>query len=200
MKRFIFLISLMLASAGAGASEGFPEPFGLTWGMSDAALIKLGFTRPSTDTGPLHLFISKVAPKPWSEAETYAVVTYNDQLVKVVAISKSFTDDIAGDEGKAAYEKINRVLTNKYGKPASHMEVVGAKLYTEYDEFYQCLNYTGCGAYFTSYHVAGGTVGVNLIGQSRGTGFLKVTYESPAFAKALDQVKAQTSSSDADVL
>jgi hypothetical protein len=198
MKRFIFLISIMLVSMGVGAAEGFPDPFGLTWGMSEASLVKLGFARPSSDSGQMHVFTSTIVPKPWSEAETYAAITYNDQLVKVVAVSKSFSGDIAGSEGKAAYEKINRVLQGKYGQPATHMEQTGLKLYKEYDEFYQCLKYAGCGVYFASYDIASGTIGVNLEGESRGAGYLKVTYESPAFSKALDEVKKKVSSSDAD--
>lgn len=200
MKRFILLILLIFTSASVCASEGFPNPFGLTWGMSEASLLKLGFARPSSDSGSLHIFTSKEVPKPWSEAEMYAAVTYNDQLVKVIAVSKSFSGDIAGSEGKAAYEKINRVLANKYGKPARHMEKMGLKLYTEYDEFYQCLKYAGCGLYFTSYDISNGTIGVDLEGESRGKGYLKITYESPAFAKALKEVKSQVSSSDAEAL
>lgn len=198
MKRVIFLISLMLMSTGIRAAEGFPDPFGLTWGMSEASLMRLGFARTSSDNGTLHVLTSKTVPKPWSQAETYAAVTYNDRLVKVVAVSKSFSDDIMGSEGKAAYEKINEVLTNKYGRPTSHMEEVGLKLYTEYDEFYQCLKYAGCGAYFTSYDVSGGTIGINLEGESRGAGYLKVTYESPAFAVALKEIKNEVSGSDAE--
>ena len=198
MKRVIFLMSLMLMSLGVRAVDGFPDPFGLTWGMSEASLVKLGFARSSSDSGPLHVLTSKIAPKPWSQAETYVAVTYNDRLVKVVALSRSFSADIMGSEGKAAYEKINNVLTNKYGQPAKHMEEVGLKLYTEYDEFYQCLKYAGCGAYFTSYNISGGIIGVNLEGESRGVGYLKVTYESPAFAIALMEIKHKVSGSDAE--
>ncbi len=67
------------------------------------------------------------------------------------------------------------MLTKKYGKPSSHLEISGQELYKDYDEFYQCLGYSGCGAYFSVYNFSGGTIGLELIGQSRGEGFLKLT-------------------------
>lgn len=148
MKKLISLLFLFsLSSLALAESKSFPEPFGLTWGMSEAALIKADFSKtgPSDD---FNVFTSVSTPKAWSKADDYIALTYRGSLVKVAAHSKKFSSDLYGSEGKAEYENIKALLTRKYGAPESASERSGLKLYKDADEFYQCLKYDGCGFYF----------------------------------------------------
>lgn len=77
------------------------------------------------------------------------------------------------------------------GKPVSY-EYIGRKLYTESDEFYQCLRYQGCRSYVSFYSpIKGSDVGisVSLQGIKRGNGNLNIVYESMGFVKYRDEQK-----------
>lgn len=47
-------------------------------------------------------------------------------------------------------------LTAKYGTPTNSYEYIGRKLWDEYDEFYQCLAYSGCGAWISLFESKAG--------------------------------------------
>ena len=188
---------LALSIFASQAADVFPEPFGLAWGMSESGLQKLGFNQVS-DSGGLKVFSSVSAPKAWSKAENYVAVTYQGRLVKAAAVSMDFTDDIYGSEGKETYNQVKDLLTKKYGSPSKHYERVGGKLYDDSDEFYQCLDYSGCGAYLSIFDYAGGVISVQLKGKRRGQGFLTIGYESPSFAVAKKEIERGDLESDAD--
>lgn len=194
-----FLVGLLLAivAAVAQAADTFPEPFGLSWGMSEAGLKKLGFTQVSDSEG-LRVFSSVSAPKAWSKAESYGAVTYKGRLVKAAAVSTDFRDDIYGSKGKSTYEQVKSLLTKKYGSPSTHYERVGGGLYDDADEFYQCLNYSGCGMYLSIFDYAGGVISVQLKGKRRGEGYLTIGYESPQFLVAKKEIERGDLESDAD--
>lgn len=181
----------------AQASEPFPESFGLSWGMSETSLKKLGFTH-AIDSGGLRLFSSVSAPKAWSKAENYIAVTYKGRLVKAVANSFYFTDNVFGSEGKQNYNQIKSILRKKYGAPSTHYEQTGGKLYNESDEFYQCLDYSGCGAYLSIFEFVGGLIAVQLKGKRRGEGYLTISYESPRFSVAKKEIERGDLESDVD--
>lgn len=200
MIKYVLLVILAILPLSAMAQDAFPAPFGLTWGASAVDLGKLGFVARGDAKNGMRTMISASAPKPWSRAESYIAIMYHDHLVKIVVQSESVTNDLGGSEGKKLYEDVKATLTAKYGPPASHTEDSGRKLYENYDEFYQCLDYSGCGLYDTIYKYEGGVIGVRLQGQSRGKGFLSVQYESPEFAKALSAIKTGDAESDANAL
>lgn len=197
MEKFLVGMLLAIVAVGVQAADTFPEPFGLTWGMSEAGLKKLGFTQVNDSEG-LRLFSSVSAPKAWSKAENYVAVTYKGKLVKAAAVSTDFTDDIFGSEGKSTYEQVKSLLTKKYGSPSTHYERVGGALYDDADEFYQCLNYSGCGAYLSIFEYAGGVISIQLKGKRRGEGFLTIGYESPQFLEAKKEIERGDLESDTD--
>lgn len=197
MKRYLMFFTALLMALPVH-SEEFPAPFGLTWNMSEKELRSHGFSDAS-DTGGLKIMQSFSAPRAWSKAEKYYAVTYEGKLVKAIAISKSFTDDVYGIKGKELYNQMKSILTKKYGGPANSYEVVGNSLYDEPDEFYQCLDYTGCGSYLAIYEFQGGTIGIQLEGERRGQGFLRVGYESPYFSEAKAQINSANTESDTEV-
>jgi hypothetical protein len=202
MIRSLILIILVIVAMPVMAQDAFPAPFGLKWGASAADLRALGFAPFGEGAGAndLHTFTSSSAPKPWSKAHTYFAFLFRDRLVKVVVRSEPIADDVAGIRGKELYGSVKETLVAKYGAPSSHTEIIGMKLYKDYDEFYQCLGYSGCGIYVSIFKHGGGVVALALEGQSRGSGFLSVQYESPEFAEALADIKAGNQESDASAL
>lgn len=199
MIRMTFVLMMVLNPILIVDASTFPEPFGLSWDMSESDLKKIGFNSVS-ESDELNILSSAYVPKAWSKGETYAAITYKNKLVKVQAVSKSFTSDLYGSEGKELYNKMKSLLTKKYGIPSDATERIGLKLYDEVDEFYQCLKYVGCGVYLTLFEYGDGIIGLQLVGSSRGEGYLKILYESPAFHAAKREIEKGALSSDADAL
>lgn len=199
MKNIVCILACLCFSSSAFSEEKFPEPFGLTWGMSEVNLEKHGFTLASDSDG-LKIFSSVSAPKAWSKADMYVAITYKGKLVKAAASSTEFKDDIYGTEGKNTYGQIKDILSKKYGNPTNEYERVGGKLYDDADEFYQCLEYAGCGTYLSMYEVKGGMIAIQLKGKRRGEGYLSISYESPEFYIAKKEIESGEIKSDADAL
>lgn len=196
IKKSIFT-ALALTSTLTFAQEKFPEPFGLTWGMQENELIKLGFQKIKTDndTG---MFISANAPKAWSKGDSYMALTHKGRLVKAGATSKNITNDAYGTEGKNLYNQVKNLLIDKYGHPSTNLESTGNKIYKDSDEFYQCLNYSGCGAYVSIFSYAQGSIMIKLEGSRRGEGLLRIMYESPEFDKSVREIKEADLEKDAE--
>ena len=96
---------------------------------------------------------------------------------------------------------IARALTEKYGKPGNNYQSTGSKLFKEYDEFYQCLAYSGCGMWITIYESADKSISLEIKGLRRGIGYLVITTEStPQWPQALEIYKSKKTSSDKDAL
>lgn len=120
-------------------------------------------------------------------------------LQKITWMSTNFADDISGRAGKEAYTSLKATLEKKYGAPSRSFESVGLKLYDEYDEFYQCLAYAGCGMWMTLWEGPFGIVGLAIESTGRrGSGWLQVTYEGPRWAETIDAKQAQANKQDAD--
>lgn len=194
-RTFLIALCLWLMSPSISA-DSFPEPFGLKWGMTEDELKQNGFVAIEKYDGWFNGMSSKSTPKPWSKAETYLALTYNNRLVKVAAISVDITDDIYGLEGMVMYNEIKDRLAKKYGNPSTEQEFIGRDLYDDADEFYQCLKRSGCGAYLSLFKFSGGTIAIQLKGKRRGSGYLSIGYESPDFLIAKEQIRQESSKSD----
>ena len=118
----------------------------------------------------LHLGVTGILkvtslPKDLTIAEFYYLIFVTEKhLQKIVMSSKDIKNDLYGSEGKKKYEKIKMSLRKKYGSPTQELETSGLKLWDDPDEFYQCLDYSGCG-YWTSVFKdkkSGVTVGLEL--------------------------------------
>lgn len=148
--------------------------------------------------------------KPISFAEYYTgyfVRGYG--LTKISITGKDITNDIYGTSGISQYNKLKNSLFNKYpedqGYAYTSYEYTASKLYKESDEFYECLKYDGCGSRITYILTADdipskGTLSIELIGLSRGTGYMTLTYESSSWSEALDMAKSKQNEADEDAL
>ncbi len=201
MKKLLFIITTII-SFNAVSSEG---PFGTTWGHSVIELEKEGIvcTEKTTDskndlvTCKTSSLLKNISIKDFY----YLLFSQNYGLQKVVMISTDITGDITGRDGKEIYNKYKSVLKKKYSDPDFEWESVGRKLYDEYDEFYQCLAYDGCGNYISYFKPKeGGSVAIELKGLARGKGYMKLTYEGPKWSKHLEEVNNRKKSVDSDAL
>ena len=199
-KLFFFIFSII--SFNSFASDG---PFGTTWGQSVDDLEKAGMVCTDKETDSKNELITCKTTsllKDISIKDFYYLLFSNKYgLQKVVMFSSNITGDITGREGKELYNKYKSVLTKKYSDPSFEWESVGRELYDEYDEFYQCLAYDGCGDYVSHFKPEeGGLVAIKLKGLSRGKGFLVLTYEGSKWEQHLDEVSNRKKSVDSDAL
>lgn len=198
--RIVFIIAVTILSNLADAEV--TAPFGLTWGQTQSEIramnIQLDCDPPSSRFTTCS---ATTMPSSVSFAEFYGLMFDRDEgLQKAILVGSDITNDVSGAKGKENFNSIRDVLANKYGEWEG-IETIGNDLYDEYDEFYQCLNYDGCGMWASYWQAdAGGFVFLELVGQSRGTGYLKLTYESPSWSNLVDRASSETSSNDAGAL
>lgn len=194
--------SLTVFTAAAFAADGDEAMFGLKWGMNPSDLKAIGIALAKTKgERNLETYKTTSLPKNLSEVESYILIFADGKLAKITAIGKDITNDPTGSSGKDRVESLTSALTDKYGKPSNNYQSIGNKLFKEYDEFYQCLAYSGCGQWATIYEPNDKDISVELKGQRRGSGYILLTVESkPQWSKALEIFKTRRNSSDKDAL
>jgi len=201
-KSLLFVLAFCCLFASAHAADGDDALFGLKWGMSVAEFKTAGviLTKLRGERN-LETYKALSVPKPLSDVETYMFVFADGRLVKMSAIGKAIVGDPTGSTGKEKFDTLHKALDEKYGKPTQNYQSIGNKLYKEYDEFYQCLAYSGCGMWVSVFESPDKAIFIELKGSRRGTGQLEVTAESkPQWMNALDVYKSGKASSDKDAL
>ncbi len=202
--RKLFLTGLLLLS-NAFPTFAADGPLGLSWGLSVPQVNKLssGLKALKTD-GKFTIYTTTNLPKNLSFAESYNLTFHsNFGLQKIVIIGKTINSDPTGNEGKKTYSELKNSITERYGLPSNKysMETIGNKLYKEYDEFYQCLKYQGCGAWSSLWDLnENGTIALEIKGLSRGSGYLILSYEGPKWSEAVDMHRNERSSVDKSAL
>lgn len=183
MKKVIFIAALFFISPSIFAEIKYPDaPLGLKWGMTVAELeSKVGaiLARHKVDEYT-SLYSLKSPPMTLPGFTEYYVLVHKDFGVIKIIMNEEIKSDTYGTEGKKEYFKYKEALTNKFGKPTDSFERIGMKVYKDKDEFYQCLKYDGCGFYTSMF---GDHLAIQLKGEGRGEGVLKITYESELFTK-----------------
>jgi hypothetical protein len=201
VNKILLVFALLIASANADARFGNDAMFGLKWGMSRAEVQKLGVSLESKEEGNgIATYRTASLPKNLSDIDFYILFFANDRLVKISAVGDTIENDPSGREGKERYEALKASLTDKYGSGKSS-EITGVSLYKDYDEFYQCLNYSGCGMWATIFNTEDRVMLVEIEGVGRGTGYITIKAESvPEFSAALNDKRQAESESDKDAL
>ncbi len=201
MNKIVFFLFACLFSIAHG--ENLVAPLGFAWGdtkdnLSDTGIL---FEVCEAQANNVTACETKIAPKPVSFGDTYVLVFESKiGLQKIFILGKSIDSDITGQNGKNLYNEIKQVLIKKYGKPKTY-ERVGREVYKEYDEFYQCLKYDGCGSWDSLWLPSeGGVVMLSLRGSSRGKGFITLTYESKNWGKILSDINKEKNNSDSSAL
>jgi hypothetical protein len=179
---------IILAAALPARAESMAAPFGLKWGMQIADLKAAGITTHSTSkTGDLTVVTAKEVPNAF--ADTYLVSMLFDRelgLVKVRWTGNNIEDDPTGRQGRAKYAEMKKFVAESYGKPTDETMVVGARLFDQEDEFYQCLSYDGCGVWSALWEQQpSGGVLLSIEGLGTGKGFVQVDFESDGWQTAM---------------
>lgn len=194
----IKLIFLLFFLSSTSFAQEVQAPFGLTWGMLQDEFAGSECTKQDA----LTLCTVTDVPRPISIGESYILIfAPNRGLQKVSMIGVTIDNDITGSEGKESYATFKSALADRYGTP-DEFEWSGRELYDEYDEFYQCLRYQGCGYWTSIWHGENidGTVAIELKGLQRGEGYITLTYESKDWSTVVDEAEAATRENDLDAL
>lgn len=200
--RTLLAVAFVVTAPLVIAADGDEALFGLKWGMTLADVKSAGvnLTKTKGDRN-LETFRASSVPRGLSDFESYSFVFADGKLVKLWGLSKDIVNDPTGSAGKQQFEALRSALTEKYGKPRLNYQSVGNKLFKEYDEFYQCLAYSGCGLWAVTFDTPGKHISLELKGQRRGTGYLDITSEAdPQWSNALEVYKSRKASSDKDAL
>ncbi len=195
--------ALMSICCIATAADGDDALFGLKWGMTVAQVKAAGvdITKPLKDDRNFQIHKVTTVPRGLSGFESYSLLFADGKLVKLWALSENIKDDILGREGKERFEALRAALTEKYGKATTDYQKVGATLFKERDEFYQCLAYTGCGLWAATFESPEKDIVLSLKGLRRGAGYLDLTAEAkPQWKVALEIYKGNRTKSDKDAL
>jgi len=170
-------------------------PFGLKWQMTKNELIKIGVMLNKKDSkSSATRYSAKNLPKNMNDTDDVSMIIDDEfGLVKITWISKNITNDAFGTQGKSKYDELKEGLTKKYNMAGNSFERVGMTLFKESDEFYQCLKYSGCGMYSTSWKSEAVDILLELKGLSRGVGYLTIVYEHKKWNDVVDKIKNNNS-------
>lgn len=199
IKIIIAGLLLLFFIVNANANDA---PLGLTWGMTESKVKKAGMKL--SECKVIKFFKTCQAgnpPKSVSFADFYRLFFANGKGLQGINIAGiDITDDSSGREGKAQYAAIKSGLIKKYGQPSSDYEYTGRKLYDEYDELYQCLDYDGCGNWIAYWGTDVLSIKLELNGFRRGKGYVTLHYETKAFAESRDSYNQQNTTKDENAL
>jgi len=163
------------------AAQQFAPPFGLRWGMRIADLGGLGIKIDSTSkTGNLTVVNVKEMPQAFPDTGVINMLFDRQHgLVKVRWLSTDISDDPTGTRGRAKYGELKKIVMQSRGAPSDETMVVGARLFDQEDEFYQCLAYEGCGVWSSLWdQKPSGGVLLSIEGTGAGSGYVQIDYES----------------------
>lgn len=200
VKTLFLLVTLLLPLAVSAQSVEKEAPFGLSWGMSYDQLDKLDvlLTEVSNTDGML-IYKTTSLPKNLSEIDYYLlVVTKKRGLQKISVIGETIGEDPSGRKGKEKYDYFVGIVSDRYGERETVAEHFGTRLYDEVDEFYQCLDYSGCGMWVSLWKNKGITAAVQIEGISRGEGYVTIQIEGPNWSKILGDREQDKLQSDKD--
>jgi hypothetical protein len=198
MKFLLISLFFYLVSSIAVAQDA---AFGLKWGMSKELVEKTGLVLTRTGgEGNIEIYRSTSVPVPLSIGETYSLSFHKSWgLQRLNMISKKIRNDPTGRESKEQYSNLKSALIEKYGNPKQINEIFGNRLYKEFDEFYLCLRYTGCGMWSTLWDEkldVRGSILVEIKGLSRSDGYIRLGYEGPKWSDAIDEHNSNKSTND----
>jgi hypothetical protein len=174
-------------------------PFGLKWGMPLNQLSALGVkVKATSKTGDLTIVTAEKVPDAYPDTKVVSLLFDRHLgLVKVRWASTDIEDDPTGTQGRSKYSEMKKLVSESRGTPSDETLVVGARLFDQEDEFYQCLGYEGCGVWSALWdQKPSGGVLLSIEGMGTGKGFVQVDYESADWQQAAGQTARQAKAPD----
>lgn len=195
LKTLLVAVLMVVANSAAYAQQAIIDPpFGFSWTDTAPTILAKFQSAEKEIDGDLtiiHISGPASADLPSNTDRVSLLFSEGFGLVKVIWYSEDITDDIFGDAGKKVFENVYGALVAKLGKGDDYRRI-GEDLYKDPNEFYECLDYEGCGAWMTFWH---GTQDENssamlqLDGLSRGVGFVIYSVENPKWYKRGDRIR-----------
>ncbi|KPA14943.1 hypothetical protein MHK_004850, partial [Candidatus Magnetomorum sp. HK-1] len=135
----------------------------------------------------IYVYKTNSLPKNLKDSDFFILFFHkNSNLQKVIMISKDIDDSLSGFSGRNRYNDLKSLLAKDYTLSES-FEYVGRKLYKEFDEFYQCLAYKGCGDWCSFFkNEEGVSVTLELSPVNKGKGYIRISVEGPEWSSILD--------------
>ena len=178
-----YAVPLFLATlAGSALADPPPiaAPYGLTWKQSKAAVEALGtkLTGCEQQETTEVCDLAAVPQPPAGIIPDFFRVRFDAEgLTAVTLASATIASDPDGATGKTVYEALRKDIVAVYGEGERTEKVGQIMPYMAPNEFYECLDFDGCGTWETRW--SGGDLVLGLKGLKPGEGYVMVNYYRP---------------------
>jgi len=174
-----------------------PAMFGLDWGMTPPQVLDLGIrlTYEQSDRN-FEIYSTSSLPQNLKGSEDYKLLFDDTRgLVKIGMICRNIIDDPEGMKGKARFEMLASILERQYKEDKSAgLQASGLRVYKLPNEFYECLEYEGCGTWHKLFRGSNKVILLILKGIKHGIGFIELAVEaSPAYAESMEDYESKPS-------
>jgi hypothetical protein len=194
-----FLVLTALTGAAYSQEAVISPPFGMKWDDSKESVLAKYPSAVSEVDGDLTLItIAGNESNEFPSNTDFVRLIYADGygLVKVSWVSEDVKSDLYGTDGVEAFDRIYIALSKKLGA-GKEIKRVGMELYKDPDEFYECLEYDGCGVWATFWNGTESSNSASMLklnGLGRGEGYVSYSVEHPNWYKRNDQAEENDAS------
>lgn len=194
-----FLVFAALTGAAYSQEAVISPPFGMKWDDSkESVLEKYPSAVREVDGDLTFITIAGNGSNEFPSNTDFVTLTYADGygLVKVRWVSEDVKSDLYGTGGVEVFDRVYTALSKKLGA-GEEIKHVGAELYKDRDEFYECLAYDGCGVWVAFWKGTESTNSVSMLqlnGLRRGEGYVSYSVEHPNWYKRNDQAEENDAS------
>ena len=177
--RLLFLLVFFLINTLCNAQETpkMDAPFGLC-GASHLPRLRVEDVdlreAPFRDYGDT--YAATKLPKVIADAETIILSFGNDdKLWRIVAISRTYPNDPYGNNVKARYQELARVLSEKYGRGVTHHEI-DSQVWKEPNEFVMGIK-TGRTMWFTDFNTSALMIEIGIMASGMDQANWRIIFE-----------------------
>jgi hypothetical protein len=185
----MIVVGSVIAPVFAQNTTNREGPFGLTWGstveQTKAAGIKLK-AEANKENGVS--FIASNLPKALSDQD-FAFVAYgfDDKLCRIVAVSRSFSNDPTGERIRARYEELLGVLAEKYGSARSSHSL-GDSIYGKPEYFLSGIE-QGKSNWFSDFDTPALSVQIAITASDSSTARWTIIFEDNELARSFSAAR-----------
>lgn len=182
-------LAMMTTSRAVAADDNGAAPFGLQWGMpsSQARAIGVSLTEDSHKNYGA-TYIATTLPKMIADVQTVLLsFGFNDNLWRVVAISKDFPNDPYGSAVQRRYGDLAAELAEKYGRGAN--ESGASDVFYRDPKLFVYSIQSGNAWCYTNYHNSLVTIQIGIGATDSYTAFYRIIFESNSLKSDFEKGK-----------
>jgi len=182
----VFVLTIPNAYSQKSDQEG---PLGLTWGSTPDEVRALGVELKSYSDSQFGVtYEAAKLPRALSDQEgTLLAFGYDNKLWRVVAVSRSFSNDPTGMNLRGRYDELLAVLTEKYGVPST-VHSLGSQFYQKPENFIYGLS-NGEIKWFSNYQTPNLFIQLGLGADTMSSGRWKIIFQNKLLQKGFDAAK-----------